>query len=107
VIEVGQKLWLVPSAGYWGEPREVTVTKVGRKWFATDDCGRFDRQSFEADGRGYSSPGRCYLSKEEYDTYLGVVQRWRDLRSAIERRYVVPNVTVQDINEAMRILKLV
>ena len=72
MLRVGQKLWWVGnrSAGD-GRQREVTVVSVGRKW-ATLDCKsgypiRNDIETLWADGKGFWSPGRCYLSKQEYD----------------------------------------
>lgn len=32
MLTVGQKLWLVPMERHYGQPCEVVVTKIGRKW---------------------------------------------------------------------------
>lgn len=78
----GQKLWMVPRHRYMGEPREVTITKVGRKWLTLDNRHRAAVDGLTLDGGEYMSPGVCYLTRQEWEiekTLLG--NRWlRDSR---------------------------
>lgn len=83
-IEPGQRLYYVPNRRY-GDPQWLTVTSVGRRW-AT--CGegygaiRVDMNTLQVDGRGYSSPGRCYLSKADHDNEVRRSNAWDELRKA-------------------------
>lgn len=79
MIHVGQKLWFVPAERWYGSPQEVTVTKVGRKWAALDNSSaRIDVETLIADGRGYMSPGRCYVDRAEYEERNAALKLWAD-----------------------------
>lgn len=114
-LQVGQKLWYVPARLNSREVRdgyEVTVAKVGRKWADVERDGRWstkriDIESLYADGRGYSSPGRCYISREHYEVERLTQQAWTKLVRALGHKWSTPSgVTLQDIHEVMRILHL-
>jgi hypothetical protein len=106
-LEVGQKLWWVPSHRHNMSEREVTVEKVGRKW-ATLDCGyRIDVASLVADVGGYSSPGKCYPTREEWSAENALGTAWSEFASDIRNRYRRPEgVTIEDIRQARELLKL-
>lgn len=59
MYEEGEKLWLVLSRRHGGG-REVTVTKVGRKWVTLDTGDRFDKNTGLLDGWGYTPMGWSY-----------------------------------------------
>jgi hypothetical protein len=93
-FEVGQKLWYVHSDRYsrLGDPAdrgaEVTVTTVGRKWVGIDGHlsirgSRFNMRTMWVDRGRYSSPGRVYLSREEYRRQYAVNLEWSWLKRAI------------------------
>lgn len=108
-LEVGQKLWLVLSRNS-SHQQEVTVTKVGRKW-ATLDHGyrpyRIDKESMEVDGGQYMSPGRCHLSRDEYERAKKRGDDWSSLLSAIRNRWSPPpRATSESIAEARKLLGL-
>lgn len=71
-IEKGQKLVLQHKRR--NGICEAEVVSVGHKW-VTLNLGnpnyrfRIDDPQMTIDGRGYSSPGRCYLSREEFETH--------------------------------------
>jgi hypothetical protein len=101
----GQALWWVPQRNRHEEPRGVTVTKVGRTWAQLDNRHRIDVDTLVADGGDHSPPGRCYLSKKEYDEKVARERAWSDLKRAImQYQGVPPGVTAGDIAEARRLL---
>lgn len=109
-FSVGQKLWYVPYHRWDGQPREATVTKVGRKWVYINvyqEC-RFavDDPHMGIDGGSQSSPGRCYTCKEEYDASMALKQAWSELWKQVDRHNVPDGITVEDIQQARWLLKL-
>lgn len=103
-LEVGQKLWMVPAVRYLGEPRWVTVTKVGRKWASIDIRGyRIDLTTLRIDGATHASPGRCWLSKTAYDDVASADRAWQSLRANMNR-WRPDAVTREDIATAARLL---
>ncbi len=68
-IKVGMKLYYVPHSD-WDKPKEVVVTEKGKKWARLNNGQRFEFKSdswYFVDGGGYNSPGKLWLSKEEYE----------------------------------------
>lgn len=104
----GQKLWMVPHQRYIGEPREVTITKVGRKWLTLDSGHRAAVDGLALDGGGgYSSPGVCYLTREAWEADKALNDAWDKLRKDVELVRRVPNaIAVQDIYDARKLLRL-
>jgi len=90
--------------------RLVTIEKVGRKWLTIDIGIRVDKETLQVDGKGYASPGQCWLSEEEYTQYNELRNAWQTFRDRIDRyRYRTPNgvpdvVTVEKINQASALL---
>jgi len=85
-LKVGDKVWYVANQRHRSAPieqREMTVTKVARKWVTLDWPNwrpmRIDKETWIADGGGFTSPGRCYASKEAYAEYLLVSAAWTNL----------------------------
>jgi len=106
---VGQTLWFV-HCGTGGNRShmdgEVTITKVGREWLTLSNRHRVDKHTLYADGKGYASPGRCYLSREIYEKWKAVLKAWRDFSNSIDPRNPPAGVDLESIAQAMRILKL-
>lgn len=95
--KVGDKLWWVSSHNT-SVQGVVTVTRVGRKWLSLSNAHRVDIDSLLADGKGYSSPGRCYQSLDEYVRLTAIADAWDAFKSALGRHYRPPaSVTVSDI----------
>ena len=87
--------------------RDVTVTKVGRKWISLSNHARIDKTSLIADGGEYMPPGRCYLSKSEYEAEIALSRAWQKFRMDIGSMYQIPkNATVEGIANARKILQL-
>lgn len=80
-IVPGMTLFYVPSGRRHAQPYEVTVERVGRKWaYLAGNNGRIDIDTLQADGDDYSSPGRCYGSREEWEATTERRQVWDRLR---------------------------
>jgi hypothetical protein len=105
-LEVGMRLWFQGSPRSGNASREVTVLSVGRKWAQLDNRNRINLDNWVADGGVYSSPGRCYESKEDYDAEVQLQGEWDAFRRSIERCYRVPDgMTIERIAEMTRLLK--
>lgn len=104
-VEVGQKLWLVPDHRR-AMGREVTVTKIGRKWASlSGNWDRFDMASGYLDG-GYSSPGRVYRNQEEHEAMIRRDTLAASLISRLYLRNLPIEVTEADIRQAAALLRL-
>ncbi len=108
MLQVGQKLWFVGSHRHSGDPCEVIVEKIGRKWATIDKMAdRIDIETLVADGNGYSSPGRCYLSRAEYESKIALDNAWGEFTKLMRNAYQMPNgMTVEKIAQARAILGL-
>lgn len=81
-LEVGQKLWFVPRHS---QAREITVTKVGRKWADADGTkGRICLETLGVVEGGYTF-GRCVLDREAYEASLEHGKAWRALLAGLHR----------------------
>lgn len=105
-LQEGQKLWWVYSQNRRGNPREVTVTKVGRKWAQLNNHYRIDIETLIADGGGYMSPGCCYVNKDIYDREVVLKKEWNDMKRDIQYQPTPEGVTVADIQAARILLRL-
>jgi len=62
---------------------EEAIVKVGKKWVYLRGNCRFDMKTGEIDGRGFSSPGRVYLTAREYKVDVEKAALWRKIRDTI------------------------
>lgn len=109
MIEVGQKLWFVPQMKYAGDPREITVVKVGRKWAYTDErrADRFNVETLALDGHGYTPSGRLYLRQEDHTREQEISAEWTKAKASMSNKWHAPDgVTADDIRAAVKLLKL-
>jgi hypothetical protein len=109
MLKVGQKLWLVYHERRRGEPCEVEVVKVGRKWATLNrNRGRIDIETLHLDGGHYSSAGRCYLFKEQYESERDLSIAWVGFKREIhDMSGVAPKgVTIEKIKQARELLGL-
>ena len=106
-LEVGQKLWVVWSSKH-RSPCSVEVEKVGRKWAEIPNGYRINLETLYIDGRGYTSPGRCYLSKKQYEQEKAVDEAWWDLCRMLRGWWgdAPDGVTVEAIAKARELLGL-
>lgn len=107
----GQELWLVPSARYLGDPSLVTVGKVGRKWAEVKDgkfdsvIGRINVETLFLDGDGYTSAGRCWLNRADWEAETSRQSAWEGLRRSIDRTYdAPPHVSHDSIKQIIALL---
>ena len=115
-VVAGDRLYYVPAYRRDGVGYDVVVTKVGRKWagFRRADAqqwqrdeGRFDIDTFAADGGGYSSPGQIYLSEEGYHEHRRLNARWAIIASHLRGLYGRPrHITDADMDKIVEILHL-
>lgn len=83
------------------------IEKIGRKWVTLSNGYRFDRSDvrMDLDGAGYSSPGRVYLSSEEYEAEKALGLAWMSLRRHVDRLYSPPSgITLEAIQQATALL---
>lgn len=107
MVEVGQKLWKVFHDKRRGDPCEVEVVKVGRKWATLNRYhGRIDLETLSVDGGGYSSPARCYLSREVYELERSTEIEWAKLKSELLYKSRPADVTIENIKQARNLLGL-
>ncbi len=109
-ITVGQELYVV-SHLYWRARENVggsliRVTKVGRKWAYLANHDRVDLETMCLDGRGFFSPGRCYLSEQHYEQVKATTKHWVRFKLALDRSVMSPNLTIEDIDHAASIIGL-
>jgi hypothetical protein len=89
-FKVGQSLWFAPSARWAGAPRSVVISKVGRKWITLGDEGRMDPETMRMDGEGFSSPGRCYLTRQDWEDAVARRDAWDRVWKMIYNQHSVP-----------------
>lgn len=107
-LQPGQKLWYVPEDPRWEKTREVTVAKIGNRWaeLGRKDF-RADLETLEVDGGKYSSPGRCYLSREAWEEEKLLRAAWREFQRDVERANAEGGlITVENISAARQVLGL-
>lgn len=107
MLVVGQKLWLVyTQRNRRDDGREVEVTKVGRKWADLSyGHNRLNIETLALDAGGYVSPGRCYLSEQEYREGLALsAALFRFKRDVSELRASADQITVENIRHVRNLL---
>lgn len=103
-FQVGGQLWYVPKAKYkyLGEPRYVTITKIGRKWLYVGedwlqhkvDAERLSVHSLD----GQHGFGYCYRDKSAYEHSQLKAAEWQKLKNFVDHQYQVPEkITLTDI----------
>lgn len=108
-IEVGQELFWKTTTNrskFADNDYAVTVLKVGTKWIALDNRERISTVDLIADGAGYSPHGKAYLTEEEFRLEQSKNTQWDKLTSYIRHQYSVPNISLEDINKIVVLLKL-
>lgn len=103
-LQVGDVLWYVPSDKRWDKPHAVTVEKVGRVWADLGRRFRIDKRTLVVDGRGYTSPGRCYWSKAEWNGIAERCKAWDHIKEAIRYGGPPDGVTIEAIQAAANLL---
>jgi hypothetical protein len=106
--KVGQVIYYVPfvhSNNRTRTPaRELTVTKVGNKYFECEsNRSRFRISDWVEDFGHYS--GRAYLSAAHHEEALRRIATWRQFHDAIRHEYRAPeDISTENIREAAQLL---
>lgn len=107
-LKVGQELYwttTVNRSRYGGNDCWVTIEKVGRKWAHLINGHRIELENLIADGGGYSSPGRCYMTREEVVEERKVNKLWQKIKN--DTRYLQsPDCSYEDLCKITALLKL-
>ena len=104
-LKVGDRLWFVPNERRGGDPYEVEVRSVGRKWASIAPPGwhreeyRIDITTLGADGGKYSSPGRAYRDRAEYEAKQALFKAWSGFLDTLNRWRPPSHLTASDIAE--------
>ena len=84
-LKAGDVLWFVADSHRHGERTvgyAVTVAKIGKRWATLDKPmhrpERIDMETWEMDGGQYTSPGRCYASREAYEAHMALKAAWEN-----------------------------
>lgn len=106
MFTVGQKLWFVPSQRYLGEPKEVSITKIGRKWLSVSNGMKISIDNLNADGGQYISPGTAYLNRGLYESDLRLNGLWKRLKLIVNAYAVPPDcMNEQKIQDILALLE--
>ena len=103
-FEKGQFLTFVGSHRYNAGAKETAIVTVGRKWLTLDNGYRVDKETLWADGEGYTSPGRAYLSMAEYEAETALNAAWDELQANMRKAYRPPTSNLEAVKEATRLL---
>lgn len=99
----GDALYWVPM--HRGNPTDVTVTKVGRKWLELSNRYRVSVDDLSIDGKGYTVEARCFHSQTDYALWKARNEAWAKVHEKIHRFYRAPDeVSTEGIVQIMEIL---
>ena len=85
------------------ELSEMTVGKVGRKWAKLSAGYRINTSDLTIDGGNYSSPGRAYLSRADFEAELENEKTWSSFRNEVEKLWR-PKISASVIRQAAELL---
>lgn len=81
--------------------REVQVIKIGRVWAEISGGRRISLSGLWIDGAGYSSPGRCWLSRAAWKADKAESAAWSAFRRTVmDRSDRPPIATVDNLTRA-------
>ena len=107
---VGQVVWVVLTSGWRvvGAPKEMTVSKIGRKWIELED-GRYrfaeGEKHLDCRRSGYRSPGTVYMTREAWAAEKAYEHAFYKLQNAV-REMRSTGLTLQDIHDAAKALRI-
>lgn len=105
-FKVGQQIfteWRNRSKPY---AQMETVSKVGRKWVEfMNGQYRFDPETMIIDSGGYTSPGRVWLTEDDYKNHVLRHHVWQELYK-LASRYIPPDhLSIEQMNLIIHVLK--
>lgn len=102
-FSVGQTVYIRWYRDREGRPLgPYKVTKVGRAWIYLGARYRFDRD-LHIDGGRFASPGRVYLSEQDYCDECERKTAWRAFADLVKYQ-PPPKVSVETIEQARALL---
>lgn len=108
-LAVGDVLWLVYNGWLRNQPREIVVSKVGRKWVYFDKMdSRFDAETWLVDGGRSGSPATIYESQDEYEKIVSLEKAWGRFSESVRNQYghTPKGVTEEAIEQAAKLLNI-
>jgi hypothetical protein len=106
---VGQVLYYIKYAHNRNSVPEgfpITITKVGNRWLSTDNHWiRIDKNTLQADGGKYSSPGKAWLSEEEYITHYTRNKLWMEIFRSVRANDMPSKITVSELETILNLLR--
>lgn len=102
-LSVGQTLWFVPSYRHYGQPQDVVVVSIGRKWADIGlRRGRLDIATLDVHSPN-NVVGQCHIDKDAYLSEMKRLGLWRNLKESI-RDLKCPDVSIEQIEHVAGIL---
>lgn len=107
-LNPGTRLWFQPTKSYIGQPREVVVASVGRKWAKIVDDSRLRIDIADlAVHWGDEAVGTAYFDRTEFELKKANQSAWTQLLRDIQHKYTVPvGVDSADVAAARKLLNL-
>lgn len=88
---------------------EVKIVKIGRRWCELNNGMRFDMTDDDRwwmiDGRGYSSPGNIYPSKQYHEDQVESARLIQLIRHQLVS-YLPISIPIEDIQSAVKLLRI-
>lgn len=110
-MKIGDKVFVVWDRGHGSRDGDyMTVTKLGRDWVYLGDRAlqrfRRDDPKMVLDGKQFSSPGRCYPTREDFTAERALNHTWDWFRQNVynEGLSCPPGVTRENIIAAAKLL---
>jgi len=101
-VKQGDRLWFKPSTNT-EKPRYVTVIKVGRSYFYTDNHKQWAIANWTDTANSYLR-SKLYASEEEWQAERNLEIAWNNLQRAIAKPYKSP-LTIEQIEQIQEWLK--
>ena len=101
--EVGMTVFVAYRDYRSGTNYNAKITNVGRKWITLDGgFRRFDAETMQLDGGKYMSPGKVYVSEDEYLQQTAVAKAWSNFKLKLVYSQAPADITVERISEIAR-----
>lgn len=87
--KIGEVYFCVPNDKRWNKPFYITVNRVGKKFFYSDNNHKtlkFDKQNLRHENNGYSPAYVLYDNEEEYNTKIKAIECWLKISNGLYRK---------------------
>ncbi len=103
-LKPGDTLFWVPDN--YGNPRNVTIEKVGRKWL-TVGRHRVHAETLVGETPGYGRVAQCYLSEAEHRALIDRRLAWGNLRRVVANIGMPPKgLSTDQINQMREAIQM-